>query len=152
MSTRTKRRLTLLAGTILLVGSARSARADYFFNFDAFGLTTSSSDQSTHLPQYGNIAIYMDKVIGGTCAINLNCVTVQGLDVNGNVVSTLGVAVAQKYTGDGHVVGPNGVSLTLGNSNGATNNTGPVGSYDNYISNTATLADGTSPVQLSQGI
>jgi hypothetical protein len=154
MTTRTN--LTLLAGAILLAGSAGSARADYSFNFDAFGLTTSSSDQSTQLPgTYGNIAVYMDKVIGGTCAVNLNCVTVQGLDSLGNtgLGAGYGVAVGQKYTGDGHVVGPGGVSLTLGNSTNTANNSASVsGTYDNYLSNVATLADGTSPSQLSQGI
>ena len=157
MTTRTK--LTLLAGAILLAGSAGSARADYNFTFDTIGsntLTTSPNDQSTQLPgTYGNIAIYMDKVIGGACAVNLNCVTVQGLNASGNtgLGTGFGVAVAQKYTGDGFVVGPGGVSLTLGNSTNAANNSGPVSSsYDNYLSNVATQADGTSPNQLSQGI
>ena len=152
-------KLTILAGAILMAASAGSARADYSFNFDAFGLTTSSSNQATTQlvtpAQYGNIAIYMDKVIGGTCATTLDCVTVQGLDSLGNagLGAGYGVAVAQKYTGDGHVVGPGGASLTLGNSTNATNNSGSVsGSYDNYLSNVATLADGTSPTQLSQGI
>src|SRR5579859_2822573 len=123
--------LTLLTGAILLVGSAGSARADYNFTFDGFGLTTSSSNQATTqltpTAQYGNIAIYMDKVLGGACATNLNCVTVQGLDSSGNagLGTGYGVAVAQKYTGDGHVVGPGGVSATLGNTTNATNNSGP---------------------------
>lgn len=156
MISRTK--LTILAGAVLLAGSAGSARADYNFTFDTVGsntLTTSPSDQSTQLPgTYGNIAIYMDKVIGGTCATTLNCVTVQGLDSLGNagLGAGYGVAVAQKYTGDGHVVGPGGVSTTLGNTTNAANNAVSPGSYDNYLSNVATLADGTSPSQLSQGI
>jgi hypothetical protein len=62
------------------------------------------------------------------------------------------VAVDQTYNGDGHVVGPgNGsVSLTLGNTDGATaSNSNSVlnGSKDNFLSNTD---DGRNP--LSQGI
>jgi hypothetical protein len=142
-------RLTLFASAILLAGSAGSARADYSFNFNS--LSPSTSDQSS------GIATYMNNVIGGACAVNQNCVTVQGLDINGVVQAGLGVAVAQKYTGDGHVVGPGGVSLTLGDSTGATNNSGPINmsggtvAYDSYISNVAADSNGNNPSQLSQG-
>ena len=100
------------------------------------------------------IALYMDGVLG--CVAN-NCVTVNGLNGNGNTGSGsgYGVAVAQKYTGDGHVVGPNGVSLTLGNTNNAQNNSGPLPTpvlYDSYISNTAADSSGNNPSNLSQGI
>jgi hypothetical protein len=131
MITKTKGQPTLLAATVLLFGSAVTARADYNFTFNS--LTPSTADQSV------NIQNYMDAVIG--CA---NCVTV-----------TAGVAVAQKYTGDGHVVGPGGVALTLGNTNGATNNSGPLSSpvvYDSYLSNTAADSNGNNPSQLSQQI
>jgi hypothetical protein len=124
-----KQQIVLCAGIVALLSSAVSARADYVFNFNS--LTPSTSDQST------NIANYMDTILG--CS---GCVTV-----------STGVAVAQKYNGDGHVVGPNGTSLTLGNSDGATNNSGPANtSWDSYISNTAADSNGNNPNQLSQGI
>jgi hypothetical protein len=83
------------------------------------------------------------------------------LDANGNPGSGagFGVAVAQKYTGDLHVVGPGGVSLTLGNSDFATSNSASLNMsngnvvYDSYLSNTADpIPTHNSPVQLSQGI
>ena len=121
---------------LVLLGSAGSARADYLFTFNYASsgpsLTTSRFDQST------NIANYMDSIIGCT-----GCVTVSS-----------GVAVAQQYNADGNVVGPNGVSLTLGNSEGATNNAVTPFAYsnDNYISNMATNPNGSGDSQLSQGI
>jgi len=120
--------MSLFAGTLMVLGSV-SARADYVFNFNS--LTPTTGNQST------NIANYMDSVIG--C---VGCVTVSS-----------GVGVDQKYTGDGHVVGPNGVAVDLGDTNGATNNSGPVnGSFDSYISNIAADSNGNNPTQLSQGI
>ena len=121
---------------LVLLGSAGSARADYLFTFNYASsgpsLTTSRLDQAT------NIATYMDSIIGCT-----GCVTVSS-----------GVAVAQQYNADGNVVGPNGVSLTLGNSESATNNAVTPFAYsnDNYISNMATYPNGTGDSQLSQGI
>jgi hypothetical protein len=121
---------------LVLLGSAGSARADYLFTFNYASsgpsLTTSRLDQATQ------IATYMDSIIG--CS---GCVTVSS-----------GVAVAQQYNADGNVVGPTGVSLTLGNSEGATNNAVTPGAYgnDNYISNMATYSNGTGDSQLSQGI
>jgi hypothetical protein len=116
----TKRQLTLLAATVMLLGSAVSARANYVFNFS--GLTASNSDQSTA------IATYMDGVIG--CS---GCVTVSGPAGSG---LPGGVAVDTTYTGDGHVVGPGGVSLTLGDSVNATNNGVTPGATENFIANT----------------
>jgi hypothetical protein len=144
------RQLTLLVGAVLLLGSAVSARADYNFNFNS--LTPSTADQSSN-PMGGSnaIALYMDGVLG--CLAN-NCVTVSGLDGNGNTGSGsgYGVAVAQKYTGDGFVVGPGGKPVTLGNSDGAKDNTATPGAYDSYISNTAADSNGNNPSNLSQGI
>ncbi len=131
-----KQRIAVCAGILVLLGSAVSARADYLFTFNYASsgpsLTTSSANQST------NIANYMDSIIG--CS---GCVTVSS-----------GVAVAQQYDADGNVVGPNGVSLTLGNSEGATNNAVTPSAYgsDNYISNMATNPNGSGDNQLSQGI
>jgi hypothetical protein len=121
---------------LVCLGSAVSARADYVFTFNNASsgpsLTAGISNQST------NIATYMDEIIG--CS---GCVTVSS-----------GVAVAQQYDADGNVVGKNGVPLTLGNSDGATNNGVTPGAYgtDNYISNMATNPNGTGDTQLSQGI
>ena len=136
MTSRTKRQVTLLAGTVLLLGSAVSARANYVFNFSS--LTPSNSDQSSA------IATYMDGVIG--CA---NCVTVSGLTSSGT--PTTGVAVDSTYSGDGHVVGTVSGStvtpITLGNENPSTNNSGPANGTYNFLSNTTNNA-----TQLSQGI
>jgi hypothetical protein len=146
MTSRTK--LTLFASAILLAGSAGSARADYTFNFNTLTPSPTQSDQSTA------IANYMDLILG--CPTGAaGCVQVSGLDASGS--PTVGVAVAQKYTGDGHVVGPvvsgTPVSVTLGNTDGATNNSGPVnGTYDSYISNTADPTSTNGPVELSHGI
>jgi hypothetical protein len=127
-----KQHIGFCAGMVLMLGSAMSARADYVFNFNSPSLHLSNSDQSTA------IATYMEGIIG--CS---NCVSV-----------SQGVAVAQQYNADGNVVGPNGVALDLGNTDGATNNSGPVGSYgsDYYISNMATNPNGSGDNQLSQGI
>jgi hypothetical protein len=127
-----KQQIVLCVGVLAYIGSAVSARADYVFNFNSPSLTANSSNQSN------NIALYMDSVIGCT-----GCVTVSS-----------GVAVAQQYNADGNVVGPNGVPLTLGNSNGATNNGVTPAAYgtDNYISNMATNPNGSNDNQLSQGI
>jgi hypothetical protein len=127
-----KQQIALCIGVLAYIGSAVSARADYVFNFNSPSLTANNSNQSN------NIALYMDTVIGCT-----GCVSVSS-----------GVAVAQQYNADGNVVGPNGVPLTLGNSNGATNNGVTPVAYgtDNYISNMATNPNGSSDNQLSQGI
>jgi hypothetical protein len=143
-----QRHLTLVVGSILLLGSAVSARADYNFNFNS--LTPSTADQSSNPVGGSNaIALYMDSVLN--CS---NCVTVSGLDGNGNTGSGsgYGVAVAQKYTGDGFVVGPGGVAVTLGNTENAQNNSAAPGAYDSYISNTAADSNGNNPSNLSQGI
>jgi len=140
----TKRQLTLLAGAVLLLGSAVSARADYNFNFNSLSPSLTQSDQSSA------IANYMDTVLGCPTGIN-GCVTVSGLTAGGTAGG--GVAVDQTYTGDGHVVGPGGASLTLGNSNGATSNSSTTpGAYDSFISNTADPEGSNGPAQLSQGI
>lgn len=133
---RTKQRATLFAGIVLLLGSAVSGRAAYVFNFNSLSVTPNNGTDSSSA-----IATYMDGVLG--CA---NCVTVSA-----------GVAVDQRYNGDGYVTGPGsgGTSLTLGNTDGATasnSNSTLNGSYDSYISNTSADVNGNNPDQLSQGI
>ena len=153
MMATTQRQLKLLAATVLLLGSALSARADYNFTFDKIGAITGLTPSATQSDQSSNIANYMDLILG--CPIGANgCVTVSGLNlVNGTYVPGGGVAVDQTYAGDGHVVGPNGKSLTLGNSNGATNNAVmPSSTLDSFISNTADPTSTKGPLQLSQGI
>ncbi len=136
MIVRTKRPATLFAGIVLLMGSAVSGRAAYVFNFNSLPVTPNNGTDSSSA-----IATYMDGVLG--CA---NCVTVSA-----------GVAVDQKYNGDGNVTGPGtgSTSLTLGNTDGATasnSNSTLNGSYDSYISNTSADVNGNNPDQLSQGI
>ena len=111
----------LLAGAVLLCGTAMSARADIVFNFNSPSLSTSSTDTQ--------IAQYMDGLLG--C---VGCVTVSGASVD------------TTYSGDSHVVGNNGKSLTLGTSDGATNNSTltPLTTYDNFLSNVTNSASTVS--------
>jgi hypothetical protein len=120
-----KHRIALCAGMLAFLGTGVSARADYIFNFNSLSAFSGASGNNSTA-----IAQYMDLVIGGACAINLNCVTVTGAVTN------------QTYNGENHVVGPGGNSLTLGNSEGATSNssTSP-GATDTFIS---TIVDGSS--------
>ncbi len=125
MLTMKKQSITMLAGMLVFLGSAVSARADYNFTFNSLAAFTGSSGDNSLA-----IAHYMDGVIGGACAINLNCVTVTGAVTN------------KTYNGENHVVGPNGNSLTLGNSDGATSNSSTTpGATDTFIS---TIEDGSS--------
>jgi hypothetical protein len=105
----------LLAGLIVLCGAAMSARADIVFNFNS--LAPGATDTQ--------IAAYMDGLL--SCA---NCVTVTGASVD------------TTYSGDSHVVGNNGKSLTLGTSDGATNNSTltPSTTYDSFLSNVTNSA------------
>jgi hypothetical protein len=141
MLTKYKLQTTLCVGVVLLLGSAASARASWTATFDKgsiiTGVTPNDGSDSSSV-----IAQYLASVVG--CS---GCVTVSA-----------GAAVAQQYNADGHVVGTAG-SLTLGNSNGAMNNTVAPGSYtgaflnDYYISNLSAGATGGVPhYQLSQGI
>lgn len=112
-----------LGGVVLLCGTAMSARADLVFNFNSLSPGSGNSANETA------IANYMDGLLG--C---LNCVTVTG------------AATDTTYNGDGHVVGPNGVSLTLGTSEGATSNssTTPSSTYDTFLSNVTNSASTVS--------
>ena len=108
-----------LVGVVVLCGTAMSARADIVFNFNSLSAGTGNSTNETA------IANYMDGLLG--CG---NCVTVTGAATN------------QTYNGDGHVVGSNGSSLTLGTSDGATSNssTTPSTTYDTFLSNITNVA------------
>lgn len=136
MITMTKQRTTMLAGMVVLLGSAMSARADYVFNFNSLGV--SSGDNSSA------VGTYMSGILGST-------------------VTVTGAATDQKYNGDGHVTGPGSpapVSLTLGTSDGATaSNSNSVlnkvsGSvvYDTFLANTTENSNGTAKSQISQEI
>lgn len=133
----------LLFSTLLtFAGIAGSAQAGtYTFNFNSLAEGATSyylaGGNGSATPTNNAIAQYMDGVIG--CS---NCVSVTG-------------AVAdQTYTGDSYVVGPNGVPVTLGDTNGATNNNATVDrtaqgaiQYDTFLANT-----NDSSQQLSQEI
>ena len=107
--------------------------------FDSITYATGNQDTA--------IAHYMDTLPRGTCATLFNCVTVTGLQSNGTPGGY--VATDETYNGDGHVVSNTaGKSLTLGDSNGATNNsTFDTRATDIFLANTD---DNRS--QLSQGI
>jgi hypothetical protein len=115
-----KQRIALCAGMLVFLGSAVSARADYNFNFNSLAAFTGTSGDNSLA-----IAQYMDGVLGGLCATNLNCVTVTG------------AVTDRTYTGETHVVGPGGVSRTLGNTDGATDNSSAATATtnDTFISN-----------------
>src|SRR5579871_1329025 len=106
-----------IMASAMLVLTVGVARADIVFTFDSpgSGLNTSSTS--------ANIGTYMSGVLG--C---VNCVTLNS-----------GVHVDHAYTGDGHVVGPGGVALTLGDSNGATSNSASItaNSNDLFLANTS---------------
>jgi hypothetical protein len=57
---RAKRQLTLLAGIVLLPGSAVSGRADYVFSLNSLAITPNNGSNSD-----AAIARYMDGVLGG---------------------------------------------------------------------------------------
>jgi hypothetical protein len=113
----------LLAGAVLLCGTAISARADIVFNFNSVAAGSGNSANETAIQNY------MDALLN--CA---NCVTVTG------------AATDTTYNGDGHVVGSNGNSLTLGTSDGATNNSTltPTTTYDTFLSNVTNSASTVS--------
>jgi hypothetical protein len=90
----------LFTGIVFLCVSAASARADYVFNFNSLAAFTGTTGNNSSA-----IAAYMDSIFG--CA---NCVTVTG------------AVTDRTYNGENHVVGPNGHSITLGNTDGATSN------------------------------
>jgi hypothetical protein len=119
MSKLIKTRNTFLAGVILLCGTAVSARADIVFTFNS--LSPGTGDSSNEAA----IETYMDGLLG--C---VGCVTVTG------------AATDKTYNGDNHVVGNNGKSLTLGTSDGATNNSTltPSTTYDTFLSNITNVA------------
>jgi hypothetical protein len=132
MLTKYKLQTTLCVGVVLLLGSAASARASWTAPFDKGSIITGVTPNNG-TDASGVIGQYLSSVVG----------------CSGRVTVSSGVAVAQQYNGDKHVVGPTGASLTLGNSNGAMDNTVVSGSYvgnnDYYISNTSAAADGSSP-------
>jgi len=108
-----------LAVVLLLLGGTNSAKAgSYTFDFTGLAPATSSM---TAAQDTAAVQTYMSGVLGCT----------------GCSVTVSGAVADQTYNGDGHVVGPGGVSLTLGNTNNATSNTGPVGSTDTFIANTS---------------
>lgn len=88
-----------MTGTLLFAASAVSARADFMFDLNSLSAYTGSDNNSAA------IANYLNGVLG--C---VNCVTVTG------------AVTDRAYNGENHVVGPSGYSRTLGNTDGATDN------------------------------
>jgi hypothetical protein len=124
----------LLAGAVLLCGTAISARADIVFNFNSLAAGSGNSANETAIQNY------MDALLN--CS---NCVTVTG------------AATDTTYNGDNHVVGSNGNSLTLGTSDGATSNSSatPSGSDDTFLSNVTNSASTVSSeiiIKFSQAV
>jgi hypothetical protein len=109
---------SLLTTVLVLCGGAASAQAgSVTFNFNSL------SDTAT----VAQIETYMN---GALAAAGCTGCTV--------VVSN-GTYADQSYNGGGHTVGPGtgGTSLTLGNTNGATNSTTTIGSTDTFLANTS---------------
>ena len=107
----TKRLLTTLFGVgLLLIGLDRPAYATPFnFNFNAPTLATGGNAAA--------VQTYMNGVLGaaGSVAVTTNA----------------GAIVNNSYTGDNHVVGPGGVSVTLGTTDGVLPSHG--GPNDNFL-------------------
>lgn len=128
---------SVLGPVALAMGLAISANATSItFTFDPTSgpapVVGSSKTDSTVIP---SLQAYMDAVLGCT-----NCVTVVGsvfVDRGANqATQTNNTQVG--YNGDGHVVGPNGKPLTLGNTDGAVSASlpsSPDASPDNYLRN-----------------
>ena len=76
---------------------------------------------------------------GGNTATSSIQGYMQSLLPAGQTVTVTGAVADKNYTGEGHVVGPGGVSLTLGNTDGATTVSSSSvlnGTKDTFIANT----------------
>jgi hypothetical protein len=113
-------KVSVLGGALLFLGAGMTAQADSFnFNFNSLAAGANNAAIQTYM----NAQLAAQGCIGCT-------VTVTG-------------AVADKtYNGEGHVVGNGAKSLTLGTSDGATNNStlSPSTTYDTFIANTTDSA------------
>ena len=124
-------RLRLFAAVILACGGTSAFAGPVVFNFNTLGV--SGGDNSAAVSAYMT-AIIQAQTGCGSCSITIST-----------------VATDQMYNGEGHVVGPsfngNRTSLTLGNSDGVTNNNGAYNhtlntlNYDTFLANTT---DGSS--------
>ena len=106
----TRRLLTTMFGVGLLVlGIDRPAYATPFnFNFNSPNLATGGNAAA--------VKTYMDGVLGAAGSVA--------------VTSNAGAIVNNSYTGDNHVVGPGGVSVTLGTTDGGVPHAAP---NDNFL-------------------
>jgi hypothetical protein len=119
--------MTILAlGSMGVVAHAGAITTTITFDNPAYGTLTPETGGSN---QDSAIASYItNQLVAAGCT--------------GCSVTVTGAVVDTTYSGDGHVVGPNGKSLTLGNSNGATNNAvTPNSGYDNFLANTTNGSD-----------
>jgi hypothetical protein len=124
-------RSRLFAAVILACGGTSAFAGPVVFNFNTLGV--SGGDNSAAVSAYMT-AIIQAQTGCGSCSITIST-----------------VATDQMYNGEGHVVGPsfngNRTSLTLGNSDGVTNNNGAYNhtlntlNYDTFLANTT---DGSS--------
>jgi hypothetical protein len=132
---------TILAlGSMGVVAHAGAITTTFTFDNPAYGTLTPETGGSN---QDSAIASYITNEL-----VAAGCV--------GCSVTVTGAVVDTTYNGDSHVVGPNTgttrnpvyKSVTLGDSNGATNNAvTPNSSYDNFLANTTNGSD-----QISQEI
>jgi hypothetical protein len=119
-------KLTRLFGLLGIAATVASATS-VTFTFDTQTINGTTITGITNTATTGQIQSYMDQVLSAAgCA---GCmVTITGT----------GAAADQTYNGDGHVVGNNGSSLTLGTSNNAISNSSqtPSTGYDTFLANT----------------
>lgn len=115
-------RLFVLLGIAAAVASASSVT----FSFDTQVINGTTITGLSDTANTAQIQAYMDQVLSAS-----GC--------TGCTVTVTGAAADQTYNGDGHVVGSNGRSLTLGTSDGATSNSSQVPSttYDTFLANTS---------------
>jgi hypothetical protein len=106
-----------LATALSLGVAQRAAYAGPIFSYDGVGISTSST-----LTGANSVQTYMNGILaangGGSVA------------VSGTGLSSGSTIVTNSYDGEGHVIGPGGVPVTLGNTNGGVGHGGP---NDNFL-------------------
>ena len=112
-----KTAITILATACALGVGSRAASAGPIFTFDGAGISTASTLTGANSVQsYINTQLAVNG--GGMVA------------VSGTGLSAGTQIVTNSYDGEGHVIGPGGVAVTLGTTNGGVPHAGP---HDNFL-------------------
>jgi hypothetical protein len=109
--------ITVLVTTVALGIASRAANAGPIFSYDGVGISTASA-----LTGANSVQTYMNGILstngGGSVAIT------------GTGLTAASTIVTNSYDGEGHVIGPGGVPVTLGTTNGGV---GHGGANDNFL-------------------